>query len=156
MSAVAVDLAKAKELRFDPRVVTIERGRLRFFARAIGENDPVYSDVDVAKRAGHADLPVPPTFFFSMELESPDAFGYLGELGIDLRRVLHGEQSFTYHSMAYAGETLTLRPRIVDAYSKKGGTLDFIVKQTSIERADGAPVADATSVLIARGNGEDG
>lgn len=98
---------------------------------------------------------MPPTFFFSMELDSPDAFGYLGELDIDLRRVLHGEQSFTYHSVVYAGETLTLRPRIIDAYSKKGGTLDFIVKQTSIERADGAPVADATSVIIARGDAED-
>ncbi|MPZ00988.1 MAG: MaoC family dehydratase [Actinophytocola sp.] len=150
-----MDPAKAKDIHFDPRVVTIERGRLRFFAQAIGETDPIYSDVDVAKQAGHADLPVPPTFFFSMELESPDAFGYLSELDIDLRRVLHGEQSFTYHSMAYAGETLTLRPRIVDAYSKKGGTLDFIVKRTNIERADGAPVADATSVIIARGNRKD-
>ncbi len=40
----------------------MERGRLRMFAAAIGETDPIYTDVEAARAAGHPDLPVPPTF----------------------------------------------------------------------------------------------
>ena len=43
-------------------VMTIERSRLQFFAKAIGETDPVYTDVAAARAAGYADLPAPPTF----------------------------------------------------------------------------------------------
>jgi acyl dehydratase len=146
---VPIDADKAKAYEFAPITAEVERGRLRFFAKAIGQTDPVYSDLEAAKQAGHTDLPVPPTFFFSMELDSPDAFGYIAGLGIDLRRVLHGEQSFTYHSMVHAGETVTLRPRIVDVFSKKGGAMEFLVKQTDITR-DGELVAEATATIIVR------
>jgi acyl dehydratase len=92
--------------------VDIERGRLRAFASAIGETDPVYSDLDAARAAGHADLPVPPTFLFGLGLGRGAAdFAWLADLGVDLRHVLHGEQSFTYHSPVHAGDTLTLAPK---------------------------------------------
>jgi acyl dehydratase len=133
--------------------LTVDAGRLRFFAKAIGENNPLYTDVAVAKAAGYADLPVPPTFLFSIELENPDQFRWVVDQGIDPRLVLHGEQSFTYHSIAHAGDTLTATPRIVDAYSKKGGALQFIVKNTAVTRADGSAVADLETVIVVRNPG---
>lgn len=133
--------------------LTVDRGRLRFFAKAIGETNPVYTDVDVAIGAGHRDLPAPPTFLFSIELEAPDPFAYLAALGVDLRYVLHGEQSFTYHQIAYPGDELVARPRITDVYTKKAGALEFIVKDTAVTRADGVPVADLRSVIVVRNPG---
>ncbi|MFD2764294.1 MaoC family dehydratase N-terminal domain-containing protein [Micromonospora eburnea] len=144
-----VDPDQARALTFAPITVTVERGRLRFFAKAVGETNPVYVDLDAARQAGHRDLPVPPTFFFSLEMEGPDSWAYLAELGVDLRRVLHGEQSFTYHSMVYAGDTVALRTRIVDVYAKKGGALEFLVRRTDITRG-GDLVAEATSVIVVR------
>jgi len=115
----------------------VERGRLRFFARTIGLSDPVYSDLDAARRAGHRDLPVPPTFLSnSLELELPDPLGWLAELGGDLSKTTHAEQSFNYHTLAYAGDSLVLQRRIVDVYTKKGGALEFVVKQTDVKRGD--------------------
>jgi acyl dehydratase len=133
--------------------LTVDAGRLRFFAKAIGETNPLYTDVEAAKAAGYADLPVPPTFLFSIELENPDQFRWLADQGIDPRFVLHGEQSFTYHSIAHAGDTLTATPRIVDVYSKKGGALEFIVKNTAVTRADGSAVADLETVVVVRNPG---
>jgi acyl dehydratase len=130
--------------------VDVERGRLRLFAEAIGETDPVYTDPAAARAAGHPDLPVPPTFLFGLEMEGPDPFGYLTDLGVDLRRVLHGEQGFTYHSVAHAGDHLTFRPRITDVYRKKGGALEFLVKRTDVTRADASPVAALTNVIVVR------
>jgi hypothetical protein len=144
---MAVDADMAKALPLEPVTVTVERGRLAFFARATGQTDPAYFDLSAAKAAGHPDLPVPPTFFFSLELESPDPFGYLTALGVDLRRMLHGEQSFTYHAVAHAGDTVTLRPRITDVFAKKGGALEFLIKKTDVTR-DGELIAEATTTIV--------
>lgn len=133
-----------------PVTVDVERGRLRLFATAIGESDPVYTDLDVARSAGHRDLPVPPTFLFSLEFEQPDPFRYLTRLGVDLQNVLHGEQSFTYHRVAHAGDRLVVQPRIADVFAKKGGALEFVVKETTVSAADGRPVADLRAVFVVR------
>jgi acyl dehydratase len=134
----------------EPSQLTVDAGRLRFFAKAIGETHPIFTDAAVAQAAGHATIPVPPTFLFAIELEQPDPFAWLADMGVDLRRVLHGEQRFTYHSVAHAGDVLTARPRIADVYIKKGGALEFIVKDTSVTRADDSPVADLTSVIVVK------
>ena len=146
---MAIDADKARAYRFDPIVVPVERGRLALFARVTGQADPVYSDLAAARAAGHPDLPVPPTFFFGLELESPAPFGYLGELGIDLREVLHGKQSYTYHALAHAGDTLTLTSRITSVVSRPGSGLEFLVKQTDITR-DGALIAEASTTIVVR------
>ncbi|MCU1640128.1 MAG: uncharacterized protein JWN03_403 [Nocardia sp.] len=138
---------------FPPTILTIDAGRLRFFAKSIGEKNPVYTDTEAAKAAGYTDLPVPPTFLFSIELEAPDPFAFAAAAGIDMRFVLHGEQTFTYHSTAVAGDVLTARPRITDVYSKKGGALEFLVKETAVTRADGSAVADLKSVIVVRNPG---
>ncbi|MCL2582734.1 MAG: MaoC family dehydratase N-terminal domain-containing protein [Streptosporangiales bacterium] len=126
-----------------------ERGRLAFFARVIGEDDPVYRDVTAARTAGFRDIPLPPTFLFSLELERPDPRAILAELGIDMREVLHGEQEFRYHRVACAGEELRFEPRIADYYEKKGGALRFLVRETEVT-ADGEPVAVLVNTLVAR------
>lgn len=137
----------------EPISMEIERGRLVAFARAIGQQDPVFSDLDAAMKAGYRDLPVPPTFLFAIELEAADPFAWATEMGIDLRFVLHGEQRFDYHSVAYAGERLTATPRIDDIYSKRGGALDFIVKRTAVTDEAGQSVADLTTVIVVRNPG---
>jgi acyl dehydratase len=131
----------------------IERGRLAQFARATGQRDPIYSDVDAAKNAGHPDIPVPPTFLFAIEMEAPNPFAFATELGIDLKYVLHGEQRFAYHRMAYAGERLTATSTITDVYSKRGGALDFVVKTTAVTDGAGKSVADLTGVIVVRNPG---
>lgn len=130
--------------------MTVDAGRLRFFAKATGQTDLIYIDQQAARAAGHPDLPVPPTFLMAIELEQPDPFAFLTEIGVDLRRVLHGEQSFTYHSTAHAGDNLVAKPRIADAYVKKGGALEFIVKVTDVVRDDGSAVAQMTNVIVIR------
>ncbi|HEU0204875.1 MAG TPA: MaoC family dehydratase N-terminal domain-containing protein, partial [Burkholderiaceae bacterium] len=90
--------------RLPPFSADVEKGRLRFFAKATGQTDPVYSDESAAREAGYPGLPVPPTFLFCLEMmDAPDPAAVRELLGIDIGRVLHGEQQFTYHAMAFAG-----------------------------------------------------
>ncbi len=110
--------------RFAPYSVDVEKGRLKFFAKAIGQTDPVYSDEAAARAAGHPALPVP--------------------------KVLHGEQRFSYHAMAFAGDTLTFEQRIADIYAKKGGLLEFVVRETRVTNQHGQHIADLNGITVVR------
>jgi acyl dehydratase len=128
----------------------VSRSRLRAFAKATGQTDPIYLDVAAAQAAGHRDLPVPPTFFFSVDLEVPDSFGHLAALGIDLRAVLHGEQGFVYHELAYAGDELTTSSTVVDVYEKRGGALQFLVTEVPVTNQDSRTVVTMRNTLVVR------
>lgn len=124
----------------------IHRSDLRFFAQATGQHDPVYTDVAAARKAGHRDLPVPPTYLFCHEMkQADDLFGYLQDLGVDLAKLLHGEQSFTYHSLAYAGDELTFNSQLTADYTKKA--LRFLVRTTKVTR-DGTAIADLSTTTV--------
>ncbi len=128
----------------------IERSRLRFFAKAIGETDPVYTDEAAARDAGYPDLPAPPTFLFAAELDSGASDRLLADLGIPLAKLLHGEQGFSYHRAACAGDTVTVRSRIDDVYDKKNGALEFVVKTSRATNQNGDLVAEMRTVLVCR------
>lgn len=131
-------------------VLPIERTRLRFFAKAIGETDPVYTDAQAARDAGYADIPAPPTFLFAAELDSGVTDGLLADLGIPLAKLLHGEQGFEYHRPACAGDTVTVRSKITDVYDKKNGALEFVVKTSRATNQHGELVAEMRIVLVCR------
>jgi acyl dehydratase len=128
----------------------VEKGRLRFFAKATGQTDPVYADEAAAHAAGYPSLPVPPTFLFCLEMEAPDPAAIRNLLGMDYRTLLHGEQGFTYHRMAFAGDTLSFEQRIDDIYDKKGGALEFVVRKTRVTNQRGEDVAELRAVTVIR------
>lgn len=133
-----------------PSVLPIERSRLQFFAKAIGQTDPVYTDAAAARDAGYADLPAPPTFLFAAELDSGATDRLLAELQIPLAKLLHGEQGFTYHRPACVGDTVTVRSRITDIYDKKNGALEFVVKTSRALNQRDELVAELRTVLVCR------
>lgn len=136
-------------MKFPAHSAVVEAGQLRFFAKAIGETDPVYSDESAAQDAGHPALPVPPTFFFSLEITRKET-NWREAAGIQLPRVLHGEQSFTYHRMVYAGDTLHFDGGVTDVYDKKNGALTFVVMETRVTNQRGEHVADIRKSLVHR------
>lgn len=133
-----------------PSVLTVDRTRLQFFAKAIGEKDPVYVDPATAKAAGYADVPAPPTFLFAAELDSGANDQLLAELDIPLAKLLHGEQSFRYLQPVCAGDTVTVRSTITDIYDKKGGKLEFAVKDSQVTNQRDELVAELRTVLVVR------
>ncbi|HEX4247168.1 MAG TPA: MaoC family dehydratase N-terminal domain-containing protein [Pseudonocardia sp.] len=135
--------------RLGEHAVDVERGRLRIFAGSTAQTDPVYTDVGAAGRAGHRDLPVPPTFLFCLDLEGASAATMYRDLGIDTRTILHGEQEFAYHAMAYAGDRLHFTARIADVYAKKDGALQFLVRTVDVDR-DGEPIAQLRTTTVIR------
>jgi acyl dehydratase len=134
-----------------PHSAEVEAGRLRLFAKAIGETRPEYIDDAAARAAGHPALPAPPTFTICLDLEIPDPFAWLAEMGVDLGRVLHGAERFRYFAPVYAGDRLTFASRIEDVLQKKRGELTFIVKETDVTNQHGVHVAELRATIVVRG-----
>lgn len=70
-------------------------------------------------------------------------------LGVDYAQVLHGEQHFHYYRMAFARERLHFAPCITSLYARKGGALEFIVRDTRVEAENGEHVADRSKPTMA-------
>ncbi len=118
----------------EEREIAIERGQLKLFAKAIGETNPVYFNVEFAKKQGYPDLLAPPTFGSCLRLLAPAEELSYESLGIDYKRLLHAEESFEYYLPLYANDEVVLQGEVIDIFDKKGGALQFLVMQTEIKK----------------------
>jgi len=136
---------------FTPVKARVEPGRLRYFFDTLGETNPVYRDADAARAAGYAAIPIPPTYLFCLEMmDAERPFEFLDALDIDIARVLHGEQHFSYHAPVVVGDTLTFTSRVSDVADKKGGALTIINVTTDVTNQDGRKVAETVRAIVVR------
>jgi acyl dehydratase len=130
----------------EPFSVGVEK--IREFARAIGDDNPLYRDRDAAREAGYPDIVAPPTFAIAVIMKAQDALLFDPELGLDFAVVVHGNQRFVHHRPIHAGDELTSTP-FVDQVRVLAGN-DVITLRTEVTDAEGAPVCTAYGTLVAR------
>ncbi|CUU54285.1 hypothetical protein CcI49_16260 [Frankia sp. CcI49] len=127
----------------------VGREHIRQFARAIGDDNPLYHDVAAAKAAGHADLLAPPTFLVTT---IPGSLGLPTDdpaLGLDYSLVVHGEQRFTFHRPLVAGDELVVRSTL--ASIRPVGRNEVLVTAYDFLTTSGELVAEGTCSLVSRG-----
>ncbi|CRM75481.1 MaoC family dehydratase N-terminal domain-containing protein [Pseudomonas sp. 25 R 14] len=138
-------------IEFASFVVPVEKGRLAFFAKAIGERNDIYLDDPCAREAGYLSTPAPPTFAMVLDMEGKDDLPpEVKALQLDVGRILHGSQSFEYFEPIYAGDEITVARKIVDIFDKKDGALEFVVTQSTYTNQNGTLVAKAQCNLVYR------
>ena len=127
----------------------VSREKIREFADAIGDANPLYRDPEAARAAGYPDVIAPPTFLTIINLASINAIVSDPELGLDYSRMVHGDQQFTYSRPAHAGDTLLLTTHIDRIMARAGN--DFINLRAEITDGDGAHIATTRAQLVVRG-----
>lgn len=135
----------------EPVVMHVERGKIREFARAIKDDDPLYFDEEYATREAGGIMP--PVTFLQTMTHWDDGGGRVRP-PMDLKRALHGEQEFELLRPIHAGDVLTARMRVADIYEKpgrRGGTMTFVVMDTEFTNQRGELVARARQVGIETG-----
>jgi hypothetical protein len=130
----------------------VERGKVREFALAVAEDNPIHYDLDEARRRGLPDIVAPPTFTVTQMWQVPREEREQ-RLGANLayERVLHGEQEFFYQRLPVAGEVLTGRMRIASDVSKRGrrgGAMRVVTYESLFTDASGAEVLRALYTLM--------
>jgi hypothetical protein len=127
---------------------TIERGKIKEFVMAIGDNNPIYYDVEKAREQGHKDIPIPPTFPTVIEMWSGLDFETLiQQLELDPLKVLHGEQEYQYLADICAGDQIMCRATVKSHIEKR--RMNFITIENKFTR-DGEVVLIARSTIIER------
>ena len=137
---------------FPPYAVTVERGKIKEFARAIGDTNPFYLDDRAGAASEWGDIIAPPTFPITFSDEGADTAALVRELGTDISRLLHGEQEFELYRPIRPGETFLCRTKIVDIYEKTGksGAMAFVVRETSVTDRANEIVARMRGVTVVR------
>jgi len=137
---------------YPPFAVTVERGRLKDFARALGDLNAFYLDDAVGRASEWGDVIAPPTFAIAFRDEATDTGALLRDLGVDISRLLHGEQAFEIHRQLVPGETYLCRTKVVDIYEKTGksGPMAFVVRETAVTDRRNEVVVTLRSVTVVR------
>jgi acyl dehydratase len=131
-----------------PVTMPVEFGKIREFAAAIKDQNPIYYDAELAKREAGGVMP-PPTFTMTQAFWETAASRI--DTGMDLRRLLHGGQEFEYVKPVYAGDTLNAQGAITQVFKKpgkRGGEMTFAVLETKFTNQRGELVLVARSTLI--------
>ena len=137
---------------YPPFAVTVERGKIKEFARAIGDDNPFYLDDRVGAASEWGDVIAPPTFGVTFRDETADMGAFLKELGTDISRILHGEQEFEQYRPVQPGETYLCRSKVLDIYEKTGksGAMAFVVRETSITDRTNEVIGTMRHITVVR------
>lgn len=136
---------------FEAIVYAIGREKIREYAAAVGETNPLHFDVDAARAAGYADVVAPPMFavVYAGQAVIPALFDE--EVGMNFAMMVHGGQDFVWGPVVVAGDEITTAATVKDI-SERGG-MGFYVYESVSTNQNGETVCTGTWTNIVRGVG---
>jgi acyl dehydratase len=134
---------------YPPFEYEVGKEKIREYAQAVGEDNPVYFDRERAKAEGFRDVPAPPMFavVYSSGSLAPALFD--PDVGINFAMMVHGSQEFVWGEPVCAGDVITTETSVKDI-SEKGG-MGFYVFESVSRNQNGDEVVCGTWTNIVRG-----
>ena len=122
----------------------VERGAIRKFAEAIGDDNPLYVDEEAARKSRHGGVIAPPTFMRSMSAGRSRA-----TVQSPYSAALDGGSEWEYFEPVRPGDRISVTMKVSDMFEREGrlGNMLFIIRETSYVNQFGKTVA------IQRGTG---
>jgi acyl dehydratase len=134
---------------YPPAAYAVGREKIREYALAVGETNPLHLDVEAARAAGYDDVVAPPMFavVYSFPALFPALFD--PEVGIDFARMVHGGQEFTWGPLVVAGDEIATTLSVADVSERAGN--GFYVFATESVNQRGETVCSGRWSNIVRG-----
>jgi acyl dehydratase len=140
----------------------VEFGHILTFARAVGEDNPIYFDEEYAKTTEAGGIIAPPTFVQAYAQFNPDTHlrpsagkpwhgsGKTDGFTPDNVGGLHAEQHYEYHRHLKPGDVLTATTIPGKTWEREGKSGKLAFAETVIEYRDqvGALVITARSIIV--------
>ena len=127
------------------------RASFRYFARATGDDNPLYFDRTAAQAAGYRDVIAPPTFvcetnqYLDGEADEDGYLGHSWDLEVPNTRLMRGGHRYELFQPVYPDVVLTVTWRIADIVEKTSSSGSNLLIVTSV-----AEYADQHGTLLAR------
>jgi acyl dehydratase len=134
---------------YPPTVYAVGREKVREYARAVGETNPLHLDVDAAREAGYEDVVAPPMFAVVFAMPSVAQGMFDPEVGIDFTRLVHAGQEFEWGPLVIAGDEISTTVSIKDVSERRGSGF-FVFESVSRNQRD-ETVCTGTWSNIVRG-----
>ena len=134
---------------YPPLTYAVGREKIREYANAVGETNPLHLDAQAARAAGFRDVVAPPMFavVYSAPAVGPAIFD--PEIGMDFALMVHGGQEFRWGPLVVAGDEITTTVGVTDISERMGRA--FYVFETVSVNQDGETVCVGTWTNIVRG-----
>jgi acyl dehydratase len=139
----------SKGKTYPPFAYEVGKEKIKEYAWAVGEDNPVYFDREQAQAAGFRDVVAPPMFavVYSGGAVGPAVLD--PEVGINFAMMVHGGQEFVWGEPVCAGDTITTETSVKDIYERGG--MGFYVFESVSRNQDGREVVRGTWTNIVRG-----
>ena len=134
---------------YPPTTYAVGREKIKEYAFAVGETNPLHIDHDAARAAGHSDVVAPPMFAVVYAGRAMSAPLFDPEVGLDFARMVHGAQEFRWDELVIAGDEIETTATVKDI-SERGGLGFFIFETVSVNQR-GDTVCTGTWTNIVRG-----
>ena len=141
---------KAKGKTYPPFEYEVGKEKIREYALAVGEDNPVYFDRGKAREAGFRDIAAPPMFAVVYSAGSVAPAVLDPEVGIDFAMMVHGSQEFVWGEPVCSGDVITTTNTFKD-YSETDDGKKFFVFESVSRNQDGQEVVRGTWTNIVRG-----
>ena len=140
--------------RFAPFTYEVQRNKIHELTTAIGDENPIYHSRAAAQEAGFPDVPISPT--------TPTMFSFWGnrqrgsslaDVGINVTRILHGEEEYEYIAPIYPGDVLTGTTTLVDGKTRQGSgghIMDILTTETHYINQHNQHVLSTRSTIVVR------
>ena len=134
---------------YAPVTYAVGREKIREYALAVGETNPLHLDVGHARDEGYKDVVAPPMFcvVYCGPALGPAMFD--PDVGIDFARLLHSAQEFRWGPLVQAGDEVTTTLSVKDISAR--GEMGFYTFESVSENQDGDTVCVGTWSNIVRG-----
>lgn len=120
---------------YAPVDYAVGREKIREYAEAIGETNPLHHDLARARAAGYADLVAPPMFavVYCARAFLPVLFD--PALQIDFAHLVHGSQEFRWDGpVVVAGDEITTTATVADVYERTGDLRFYVLGTESVNQ----------------------
>jgi acyl dehydratase len=134
---------------YPPDTYAVGREKIREYAAAVGETNPLHHDLAAARAAGYPDLVAPPMFAVVYAGRSVIPALFDPELQINFAMLVHGAQEFRWGRPVVAGEEIATTCTVKDIAQRAG--LAFYVFESSSVDQNGETVCTGTWTNIIRG-----
>lgn len=128
----------------------VGREKVREYAHAVGETDPLHLDPEAARAAGHRDVVAPPMFATVYASPAVMPVFFDPDVGMDFARMVHGGQEFVWGPLVVAGDEITTEVEFTDRHERAG--MAYFVFESRSDNRDGERVCTGTWTCIVRGS----
>jgi acyl dehydratase len=134
---------------YAPTVYAVGREKIREYALAVGETNPLHLDPEAARAAGFRDVVAPPMFCVVYCGQSMGPAIFDPEVGINFALMVHGGQEFVWGPLVVAGDEITTTVS-VKSIEERAGNGFYVFESQSVDQ-DGETVCTGAWTNIVRG-----